>query len=66
MINFALHRSEDVSGISGTGRVAEGVLFGNGKVVLGWATTSSVEVFDSIEDVIKIHGHEGRTKVIWL
>jgi hypothetical protein len=64
---FYLVRSEDVSGISGTGVVAEGCVFTNGKVVLAWVTEyHSITVFDSLEEVILIHGHDGRTRVVWV
>jgi hypothetical protein len=33
---FQLMRDEDVSGVSGVGRVAVGVVFPSGKVVLEW------------------------------
>lgn len=66
MNTFKLKRSEDVSGVSGTGFVAEGVLFSNGRVALCWLTeTPTVTSFDSIADVETIHGHEGRTKIVW-
>lgn len=62
---FELHRNEDETGVSGTGIVAQGVIFDNGKVSLTWLTSvSSVAVYDSIEDVVKIHGHEGKTRII--
>ena len=35
---FSLVRHEDVSGVSGTGRVADGVEFNDGTVVLRWLT----------------------------
>src|SRR5579872_1239536 len=35
---FVLVRHEDVSGVSGTGVVAEGVAFSNGVVALQWAS----------------------------
>ncbi|WP_082224516.1 hypothetical protein [Halolamina rubra] len=63
---FELVRDEDVSGTSGTGVVANGVLFPepNGRAVLGWDTdVNSVAVYDSIEELEEIHGHEGRTRV---
>lgn len=64
---FFLERTEDESGVSGTGVVAEGVVFSSGKAVLSWLTeTSSVAVYDSIEDVERIHGHGGKTKVVFL
>jgi hypothetical protein len=62
---FELHRLEDETGVSGTGIVAQGVIFDNGKVSLTWLTSVSlVAVYDSIEDVVKIHGHEGKTRVV--
>lgn len=66
---FRLHRLEDESGVSGTGIVAYGVVFGNGKVVLAWggaASVPSVAVFDSIQHVETIHGHGGKTRIEWL
>jgi hypothetical protein len=71
MRTFVLRRSEDVSGISGTGDVAEGVVFDSGKVVVAWnphktlAKVTTVVVFDSVDDVVKLHGHDGRTRVEW-
>ena len=59
---FQLIRKEDVSGVSGTGVVAEGVVFYNGKVVLCWKSDKSAQNhYESIDDVIKIHGHDGKT-----
>lgn len=64
---FILQREEDVSGTSGTGAVAQGVVFSDGRVVLRWLTiVSSMGLYDSIADLEKIHGHGGKTKVIWL
>ena len=62
---FELRRKEDATGVSGTGTVAQGIIFDNGKVSLCWLTQyTSVAVYDSIEEVIKIHGHEGKTRVV--
>ena len=36
MLRFQLRRAEDVSGSSGTGIVAEGVISNRGRVVLFW------------------------------
>jgi len=59
---FHLIRIEDETGISGTGRVAEGVEFSNGNCVLNWLTKySSLGVYPSLEEMMNIHGHEGRT-----
>lgn len=67
---FRLERTEDVSGSSGTGTVAEGVEYGpGGKVALFWAPgaagAQSVGLYDRIEDVVLIHGHDGRTAVVY-
>ena len=62
---FELRRDEDESGISGTGTVAQGVVFDNGTCVLTWLTEyTSVAVYANIETVIKIHGHGGKTRVV--
>ncbi len=64
---FVLRRTEDESGISGTGDVAEGVEFSNGKCVLCWITQyRSVAVYDSIRELESIHGHDGKTLVVWI
>ena len=64
---FVLQRDEDESGVSGTGVVAKGVVLPSGKVVMEWLTkTSSVTLYDSISDVDAIHGHGGKTKVVFL
>lgn len=61
---FWLVRNEDVSGVSGTGVVAEGFEFSDGRVALRWRTkTSSTATYDSLFDVEAIHGHEGRTVI---
>ena len=63
---FVLERHKDHSGVSGTGTVAQGCEFANGKVVISWLTpTNSISVFDSISVLEEIHGHEGSTKVVW-
>jgi hypothetical protein len=54
-----------VSGVSGISVVAEGVIFADGRVAMRWLTGArSTAVYDSIEDVETIHGHEGRTRVV--
>lgn len=63
---FHLERDEDTTGISGTGRVAEGVQFQNGKCSMAWLTEwTSVAVYESIHHVEAIHGHEGKTRIVW-
>lgn len=68
MRRFRLLRTEDVSGCSGTGYVAEGVEFSDGAVVLRWTSkwpTSVVFHDRGIESVQALHGHDGRTTVEW-
>lgn len=69
MNTFYLWREVDNGGVSGVGKVAEGVEFSNGKCALGWLTGPkyagrSVCVYDSIADLKAIHGHGGHTKLI--
>lgn len=60
---FYLMRDEDVSGVSGTGKVAEGLVFTNGKVAIGWnKQIASITVYNNLNDAIAIHGHDGRTR----
>lgn len=64
MKRFHLDRIQDETGISGTGRVAEGVEFSNGWCVLVWLTKHrSIAFYESIFEVIAIHGHNGKTRV---
>lgn len=67
MKQFHLQRDEDETGISGTGVVAEGVEFSDGRVVLRWVVGDhqSTVVWDSIDSVEQIHGHGGRTRIVW-
>lgn len=59
-----LYRTEDETGISGTGFVADGMHFDDGTIVLKWrGSTSSVGVYQSKADVEAIHGHGGKTQV---
>jgi hypothetical protein len=62
---FKLYRHRDASGVSGTGVVAWGTVYPNGKVSLAWCgTRPSVNVYESLADVTAIHGHDGFTQVI--
>jgi hypothetical protein len=64
---FRLVRAEDVSGVSGTGVVAEGVVFSVGSIALSWCSPyRSVTIYESLDDLEAIHGHEGRTRIEWL
>ena len=62
---FYLKREEDESGISGTGRVAQGFIFDNGKVAVTWLSEHpSVTIYDNIGEVRAIHGHAGKTEIV--
>jgi hypothetical protein len=63
---FQLWRDEDQSGVSGTGRVAVGVVFPSGKVVMEWlGAHSTFGIYENLQDVERIHGHGGRTRVVF-
>jgi hypothetical protein len=67
MRRFILNRIKDVSGISGTGVVANGVLFDSGTVVVVWlGTYESVVVWPNMDGVEHVHGHNGSTEIIWI
>jgi len=69
MRRFYLERADDETGISGTGRVAEGVLFASGKVAIEWLTEphNSVGLYvQGVEAVEAIHGHNGKTQIVWV
>jgi hypothetical protein len=67
MRRFCLVRHDDPSGVSGIGIVAHGVEFFDGSVCLRWVGTKpSTSIWDSIDDMISVHGHNGRTIVHWL
>ncbi len=62
---FHFERKEDVSGISGCGKIAVGCLFDTGEAVVHWiGAHGSINVYHSIDDVIFVHGHDGKTKII--
>lgn len=67
MRRFELHRDIDISGVSGCGIVAQGVVADSGKVALFWrGQYPSVDIKDSMEHVVAIHCHGGLTRVVWL
>lgn len=64
---FRVMRTTDISGVSGTGQVAEGCEMSNGRVFMQWMTPyQSVAFFDNIKALEAIHGHGGATKVEWV
>lgn len=67
MRRFVLDRTEDATGTSGTGVVAEGVCFSSGKVALTWFSHyGAVNVYDSQEVTKVLHGHGGKTLIEYL
>ncbi len=63
---FTLMRDVDPSGVSGLGEVAEGVEFSDGAVVLRWrGEAGSTAIHDNIENVKRVHGHDGATRIVY-
>lgn len=63
---FRLIRDVDISGVSGTGAVAEGIEFSDGTVAMRWLSdwpTSVVFHTRGIESVKQVHGHNGATRI---
>lgn len=64
---FWLVRDEDETGVSGTGKIASGVMFGDGSCALRWNTAmKSTAVYASHDDLMGIHGHGGKTRCVWV
>lgn len=64
---FYLHRTADPSGISGTGRVADGVQWTDGTVAIHWrGPTPSHVHWNTIQDAVTVHSHGGLTRFIWI
>ena len=64
---FVLQRIDDETGTSGTGVVAEGVEFTDGTVAMRWRSmVASHAVFPNMKAAVAIHGHGGKTMIVWL
>lgn len=64
---FYLQRHHDVSGISGTGRVADGVQWPDGTASVRWrGPRPSTVHWDRMDDAEAIHGHQGATEIVWI
>jgi hypothetical protein len=66
---FVLVRHEDVTGMSGTGVVAQGVEWSDGNVNLRWLGDhpTSVGTYDrGMESVEHLHCHGGKTSIVWI
>lgn len=66
MKKFWLERLEDLHGNSGVGIVAEGIIFSDGTCAMHWISDiSSTTLFPDIATVGRLHGHNGRTKLLY-
>ena len=63
---FRLNRKTDQSGISGTGIVAEGIMFPDGACVLWWKSSRSIATYPDAFTVARVHSHGGDTEIEWL
>ena len=63
---FHLQRDHDVTGVSGTGRVADGILWSDGTVSIRWTGPMPSTVFwHSLANALHVHGHGGHTRIVW-
>ncbi|ANZ35246.1 hypothetical protein BBK82_03310 [Lentzea guizhouensis] len=64
---FYLDRRTDVTGASGTGRVADGVLWPDGTVTIRWRGEHQSTVnWDDLASAETVHGHDGATRLVFL
>jgi len=69
---FAMIRHFDASGVSGIGKVLEGVVFTDGQTVVRWCVAGkppSTEIFSTFDDFETIHitSHPtNATEIVWL
>ena len=64
---FVLDRSEDNTGNTGIGIIADGCQFPNGKVVVSFrGKFSSTVVWDSLIEMKSVSCTHSKTKVVWL
>ena len=67
MRRFFLFRNQDLTGVSGIGIVAEGAVFTDGLTVIHWLHEPfSTGIYQTVDDVIAIHGHQGNTQLQFL
>jgi hypothetical protein len=66
MRRFYLNRTEDVTGNTGPGRIAWGVLWESGAVSLEWMAKTGVNTFFTLQAMNDVHGHIGKTLVEWI
>lgn len=58
---------DDHDTVNGPGEVAEGILFGSGKVAINWsARPQSLQTFDNMADLLSVQQRNGITRIQWL
>ncbi|MFJ5804835.1 hypothetical protein [Streptomyces sp. NPDC093093] len=65
---FVLVRDTDVSGVSGTGVVANGIQWPDGQAAIHWTGSpfpTTTPHPQGMESVTAVHGHGGATRVVW-
>lgn len=63
---FYFEREKDISGVSGTGRVLEGIEFTDGTVAIRWLSErSSTAIYKNIQEFEEIHSHGGLGHIVW-
>lgn len=70
---FHIVRHKDESGISGTGRVLNGVVFPDGLCIIRWCSSNpeanpSIGIYDSFEDFKYFHidcHPDNETEIVW-
>ncbi|MEU0876818.1 hypothetical protein [Nocardia brasiliensis] len=63
---FELHRDLDVTGFSGVGVVADGVVWPDGTVSMRWRGPIRTTVEAAcLDDIRTVHGHDGKTRVVF-
>lgn len=66
-LRFVLYRYVDVSGVSGTGIVADGILWPDQSCTIRWrGERPSLVHWHSVDHAISIHGHGGATEIEWI
>lgn len=73
---FLVYRHKDITGVSGTGIVGEGIIFSDGTVAMRWldidhdspnyqrGVRPTTVLHENIQSVEAIHGHLGATEVV--
>lgn len=63
---FHLQRDTDITGASGTGRVADGVLWPDRTVTLRWrGEMPSTVNWSELAHAEAVHGHDGATRIVF-